>query len=135
MILQFYNTGILPNGLVLLTSVSKALKKKEADNLRLLSAVSLRRKLGEIYGAFNNKNRLFAAVLFISSHYKTYIVYAVQTKDAQKKKAIYGLIDHYIKTHSEKALTLDFSGLNNMPPEFFESIGATEYPYYILNRK
>jgi len=130
-----YNTGILPNGLVLLSSITKGLNKKQADKLRLLSAVSLRRKLGEIYGAFNEKNRLSAAVLFISSHYKTYIIFAVQTKEAKRKKALLGLIDYYIKTHSEKALTLDFSGLSFVSDDFFKGLGATEYPHYIIKKK
>ncbi|MCD4792217.1 MAG: hypothetical protein K8R54_03220 [Bacteroidales bacterium] len=130
-----YNTGILPNGLALLSTVVKVLNNKQADKIRLLSAVSLRRKLGEIYGAFNSKNRLAAAVLFISSHYKTYIIYAVQTKEAKKKKAIFGLIDYYIKTHSEKALTLDFSGLTFVTDDFFKGLGSKEYPQYLMKKK
>ena len=130
-----FNTGILPNGLVLLSTITKVLNKKQADKLRILSAVSLRRKLGQIYGAFNSKNRLSAAVLFISSHYKTYIISGVQTKEAKKKKAIFGLIDHYIKMHSEKALTLDFSGLTSLTDDFFKGLGATEYPQYIMKKK
>lgn len=130
-----FNTGILPNGLVLLASVTKDLNKKQADNLRRLSAVSLRRKLGEIYGAFNTKNRLFASALFISSHYKTYIVYSVQTKEAKRKNALIGLIDHYIKTHSEKALTLDFSGIHLKDSNFIKGFGASEYPLYSLKKK
>lgn len=129
-----YNTGILPNGLVLLSTITKELKKKQADKLRLLSAVSLRRKLGEIYGAFNNKNRLSAAVLFISSHYKTNIIFGVQSKEAKKNNVLFGLIDYYIKTHSEKALTLDFSGLTCVNEDFFNGLGAKEYPQYILKK-
>ena len=130
-----YNTGILPNGLVLLSTITKKLNKKQSDKLRLLSAVSLRRKLGEIYGAFNSKNRLSAAVLFVSSHYKTYIIYGVQTKEAKKNNVLFGLIDYYIKTHSEKALTLDFSGLTSANEIFLKGLGATEYPQYILKKK
>ncbi len=130
-----YNTGILPNGLVLLSTFTKELNKKQADKLRLISAVSLRRKLGEIYGAFNSKNRLSAAVLFISSHYKTYIIFGVQTKEAKKNNVLFGLIDYYIKTHSEKALTLDFSGLTSANGDFLKGLGATEYPQYILKKK
>lgn len=130
-----YNTGILPNGLVLLSTVTKELNKKQSDKLRLISAVSLRRKLGEIYGAFNSKNRLSAAVLFVSSHYKTYIIFGVQTKEAKKNNVLFGLIDYYIKTHSEKALTLDFSGLTSVNEDFLKGLGAIEYPQYILKKK
>lgn len=131
----FYNTGILPNGLVLLSSVSDKLRKKDGDKLRLLSAISLRKNLGEIYGAFNEHNRLIAAVLFINSHYITNIIAAYQTKEAQNKKALYGLIDYYIKMHSEKAITLDFFGLNSMPLDFYKGIRAKEYPYFNIRKK
>ncbi|MCF6185225.1 MAG: hypothetical protein L3J56_11525, partial [Bacteroidales bacterium] len=66
----FFNTGILPNGITLLSSLTKSLNKKDIDTLRRLSAISLRKNLGQIYGAFNQHNRLIAAVLFISSHFK-----------------------------------------------------------------
>ncbi len=126
----FFNTGILPNGITLLSSLTKSLNKKDIDTLRRLSAISLRKNLGQIYGAFNQHNRLIAAVLFISSHFKINIIYTVQTKEAESKKALYGLIDYYIKTHSEKALTLDFFGLTDFPEQFFEEMGAVKYPWY-----
>ncbi|MCD6556719.1 MAG: hypothetical protein J7K64_05935 [Bacteroidales bacterium] len=126
----FFNTGILPNGITLLSTLTKSLNRKDTDTLRRLAAVSLRKNLGQIYGAFNNHNRLIAAVLFISSHYKVNIIHAVQTKEAESKKALYGLIDYYIKTHSEKALTLDFFGLNYFPEPFFKEMGAVKYPWY-----
>ncbi len=126
----FFNTGILPNGITLLSTLTKSLNKKDIDTLRRLSAISLRKNLGQIYGAFNQHNRLIAAVLFISSHFKINIIYAVQTKEAESKKALYGLIDYYIKTHSEKALTLDFFGLTDFPEQFFEEMGAVKYPWY-----
>ena len=126
----FFNTGILPNGITLLSSLTKSLNRKDIDVLRRLSAVSLRKGLGQIYGAFNDKNRLIAAVLFISSHYKVNIIHAVQTKEAEYKKALYGLIDYYIKQHSEKALTLDFFGFEHFPEQFFIEIGAVKYPWY-----
>ncbi len=126
----FFNTGILPNGITLLSTLTKSLNKKDIDTLRRLSAISLRKNLGQIYGAFNQHNRLIAAVLFISSHFKINIIYAVQTKEAESKKALYGLIDYYIKTHSEKALTLDFFGLTDFSEQFFEEMGAVKYPWY-----
>ena len=110
----FYNTGILPNGITLLSTLTKSLNRKNIDTLRRLSAVSMRRNLGQIYGAFNDRNRLIAAVLFISSHYKVNIIHTVQTREAENKKA----------------LTLDFFGLNDFSEEFFKEIGAVKYPWY-----
>ena len=129
----FFNTGILPNGITLLSSLTKTLNKKDIDTLRRLAAVSLRKNLGQIYGAFNERNRLISAVLFISSHYKVNIIHAVQTKESKDKKALYGLIDYYIKQHSEKALTLDFFGLQNFPEQFFINMRAVKYPWYKIN--
>jgi hypothetical protein len=131
----FFNTGIFPKGIGLLAGISGALSRKEALKLALLSSVALKKKTGEIYGAFNSKNRMIAAVLFLSSHYKTNIVYAVQSREGKRNKAIYGLIDHYIKQHSEKALTMDFQGLHFLEDEFFESIGAVKYPLYRIRVK
>ncbi|NOZ34864.1 MAG: hypothetical protein GXO80_06160 [Chlorobi bacterium] len=126
----FFNTGILPNGITLLSSLTKSLNKKNINTLRRLAATSLRKNSGHIYGAFNQHNRLIAAVLFMSSHFKVNIIYAVQTKEAENKKALYGLIDYYIKTRSEKALTLDFFELNEFPEQFFSEMSAVKYPWY-----
>ncbi len=131
----FFNTGLLPKGIGLLAGVSGSLGKNDALKLGLLSSAAMRKKSGEIYGAFNEKNKLIAAVLFISSHYKTNIIYAVLSKEAKKNSAIYGLVDHYIKMHSEKALTLDFQGLSYLENNFFESIGAVRYLYYQIKLK
>ena len=131
----FYNTGILPNGLVLLATVTDKLSKKAQNKLRVLSSFSLRKNIGETYGAFNEKNRLIAAALFIRSHYKINIIVAYQSSEAKKKRALYGLIDYYIKTHSEKAVTLDFFGLNSMSVDFYKGIGAKEYPYYNIRKR
>ncbi len=131
----FFNTGLFPKGIGLLAGISGKLSGKAVMKLGLLSSVVLRKKSGEIYGAFNKNNRLTAAVLFVSSHYKTNIVYVVQSKEAIKDKAVYGLINHYIKMHAEKALTLDFFGLKFLDPGFFESIGAVSYPLYKIRIK
>lgn len=131
----FYNTGILPNGLVLLAAVTEKFSQKAQNKLRVLSSISLRKHIGETYGAFNDKNRLIAAVLFLRSHYKTNIIVAYQSVEAKKKRALYGLIDYYIKTHSEKAITLDFIGLDSMPLEFFTGIGAKKYSYYNIRKR
>jgi hypothetical protein len=131
----FFNTGLFPKGIGLLAGLSGKLSSKAVMKLGLLSSVVLRKKSGEIYGAFNKNNRLIAAALFVSSHYKTNIVYVVQSKEAIKDKAVYGLINHYIKLHAEKALTLDFFGLKFLDPGFFESIGAVSYPLYKIKIK
>ncbi|NPA68382.1 MAG: hypothetical protein GXO50_07225 [Chlorobi bacterium] len=128
----FYNTGILPSGIALLSRLTKDLSKKDSETLNRLAAISLRKNLGQIYGAFNKHNKLTAAVLFIASHYKVNIIHAVQTKEAKKHNALYGLINHYIKQHSGKALTLDFFGLKNFSDNFFTETGAVKYPYFTI---
>lgn len=131
----FYNTGILPNGLVLLSSLEDKFNKSINNKLRLISAVSIRKNKGEIIGAFNDKNILIAAILFISSHHTANIVYSVQSKEAKYKKALCGLINNYIKTHSETAVTLDFFGLNIKNINLKDDIGAKEYPYYNIKKR
>jgi hypothetical protein len=131
----FYNIGILPNGIALLASISDKLNKKQQNLIRKITAVSLRKFKGEIYGAFNDKNRLIATAFFLNSHFKTYLITSYQTKESINKRALFGLIDYYLKTHSELALTLDFFGLNAMPDEFYLGIGAVEYPYYTYRKR
>ncbi len=125
-----FNEGITPNGIALLASITGTFTKYEINTLRRLSAITLRKRLGQIYGAFNKNNQLIAAVLFVASHYKVHIVAPILTKEARKEQALYGLIDHYIKQHSEKALTLDFCGIKDLPESFFDNFSAVKYPRY-----
>ncbi len=130
-----YNNGILPNGLVLLSSIEDNFNKKTNDKLRLLSAVSLRKNKGKIIGAFNDKNILIAAILLISSHNTVNIVYSVQSKEAKNKKALCGLINNYIENNSETAITLDFFGINSNHINLQNEIGAKKYPYYNFRKR
>ncbi len=130
-----YNNGILPNGLVLLSSIEDNFNKKTNDKLRLLSAVSLRKNKGKIIGAFNDKNILIAAILLISSHNTVNIVYSVHSKEAKNKKALCGLINNYIENNSETAVTLDFFGINSNHINLQNEIGAKKYPYYNFRKR
>jgi len=125
--------GLSPNDLINLSNKkgSRSIPNLNADNisrLRMIIAFSIRYNLGEIYGAFNAENNLCAAVFFIKSKNKIYLLFNTEDKTADFSKAMSILIDRFIENHSEKNLTLNLDNLVVKDAlHFFQGVGATEY--------
>ena len=84
---------------------------------------------GEIVGAFNN-DKLCAAVFWAFS--KTRVIYlnAVSNEAGKDKRAMFLLVDHYIRKNAGKNVIMDFEG--SMIPgiaRFYEGFGAEEMNY------
>lgn len=113
------------------------LSDKEYQKIKQIVEFSLRYKFGELYSAYDEKNRIIATVLFTFTHQRAYYLFAASSPIGKEKRAMFLLIDEFIKKYAEKNVILDFEG--SMIPglaRFYESYGATNcnYEYYHYNK-
>jgi hypothetical protein len=95
---------------------------------RLLEGI-IKQGRGEIAGAYCN-DKLCAAIFWAFS--KTRVIYlnAVSNEEGKNKRAMFLLVDHYIKKYQQKEIIIDFEG--SMIPgiaRFFQGFGAKETNY------
>jgi len=125
--------GLSPNDLINLSNKkgSRSIPNLTISNisqLRMIIAFSIRYNLGEIYGAYTAENNLCAAVFFIKSKNKIYLLFNTENKTSEFSKAMSLLIDRFIENHSEKNLTLNLDNLVVKDAiHFLQGVGATEY--------
>lgn len=107
------------------------LSKTNFQKLKSIIAYSHYKGFGEIVGVYSPGNVLCAAVYFL--RWKDRVIYmnAVSNKEGKETRAMFLLVDRFLKSSSNKNLTLDFEG--SMLPgvaRFFEGFGATPETYY-----
>jgi len=113
----------------------QAYQEAEYNMLRIIVSMALRYRVGEIYGAYDMHNTLCAAGFFLLSHNKSIFLLSVTSHEGKDNRAMFALIDHYIKKYSERNLTLDFEGSNIAGiARFYSGFGATPCNYYHLKR-
>lgn len=131
--------GINPNLLLELKLNNQAVpfKKEQVDIARKLITQSISKGVGEIYVAYTNKNELCAGALFLSSNDKSIYLLASSTPEGKQSRAMFALVDFYIKQNSELPLVLDFEGSNvESVARFYTGFGASpcEYSRFVINR-
>jgi hypothetical protein len=104
------------------------------QKLKSIMAYSLHHGFGKISGVYSSENTLCAAACFC--RWKNRLVYlnAVSDNEGKENRAMFFLIDHFIKSTAGKNLTLDFEG--SMLPgvaRFFAGFGAAPEMYYQLS--
>ena len=108
----------------------KPLSERYYNAIRRIISFSILHRIGEIYGAYDDRNTLCAAAFFIGSHNKVLYLFAASNQLGIENSAMFLLIDHYIKKNSEKNLTLDFEGSNlEGLARFYGGFGAKECKY------
>ena len=132
------NKEVTPNQLINLFRNDKGqevsvLKEEHYERLSTLITFSLRHQIGEIYGVFSKEKYLIAAAFFITSHNKTIFLFSASNEKGKVNRAMFLLIDQFIKDNSEKHLTLDFEGSNIAGlARFYSSFGAKACEYTSL---
>ena len=113
------------------------LKQKHFDILTQLITQSVGNGVGELYGAYTARNELCAGVLFLKTNGKVIYLLASSTDEGREQRAMFGLVDHFIKQNSESHLVLDFEGSNiESVARFYAGFGASpcEYNHVVINR-
>ncbi|MBI9055349.1 MAG: hypothetical protein JEY96_16110 [Bacteroidales bacterium] len=106
------------------------LKKNELSKLRLIISYGLKYNLIDIYGAYSYENNLCAVALILRSKQKMHLLFNSINNYGLKTNALHLLINNFIKTHSEKNLTLNLENIiKNNDSDFLSGVGAHSYKY------
>ncbi|MFP4557371.1 MAG: hypothetical protein ACLFNU_10910 [Bacteroidales bacterium] len=131
--------GIDPSLLLELKIKNQAvpLKKEQVDIARKLITQSIGKGVGDIYAAYTEKNELCAGALFLRSNGKAIYLLASSTTEGKQSRAMFALVDFYIKQNSELPLVLDFEGSSiDSIARFYTGFGASpcNYSRMVINR-
>ena len=118
------------------------LKEEDYSVLKNIISISIFYTVGELYGVYNSDNQLCAAAFFIKSHNKVIYLVSASSEEGKQKRAMFLLIDTFIKKNSQKNLTLDFEGSNiesiarffkgfGAKPCFYQSVKKNKLPFFI----
>lgn len=131
--------GLSPSQLLQLKreNMTTPLRQKHFKILNRLITQSVMNGVGELYGAYTERNELCAGVLFLKSNGKAIYLLASSNPEGRDNRAMFALVDHYINANSETHLVLDFEGSNiESVARFYSGFGASpcEYNHIIINR-
>jgi len=117
------------------SQVNKGFKEEDFIIIRKLISSAIGYKTGSLIGAYDEYNNLCAAAFFITSHNKSIFLLAVSDENGKEERAMFLIIDDFIKRNSEKNLTLDFEG-SNIPgvARFYSGFGASPCEYISLRK-
>jgi len=117
----------------------KEIKHLEEASYQLVERIaseSIHRGMGEIWGAYDEFNKLIAGVLWIKSHQKAVFLFSAVSSAGKKTFAMPYLIDAFIRQNAGLPLILDFEGSNDAGlARFYSGFGARKvlYQRYISN--
>jgi len=107
----------------------KPKSSEQTDRLTKIFSTLAGKQKGEIRGAFSN-DRLCAAVVWAYSNTRRIYLNSVSDEAGKDLRAMFLLVDDFIKNNAEATLILDFEG--SMIPgiaRFFEGFGASRNDY------
>jgi len=111
------------------------LPQKKYEDIQKIVNLALQERFGEIISVSNKENEILAAVFFVFSHKKAIYLFAASSEEGKKKRAMFLLIDEFIKKYSEKNLILDFEGSNMEGlARFYQGFGATDCEYISIKK-
>ena len=105
------------------------------NSLTKIVQICLNNQKAYIWGVFTKENNLCAGAIFVESNKKVIFLFSGITSEGRYNGAMSFLIDNFIKENSQRNLTLDFEGSNNINlARFYKSFGAKECIYFQLKK-
>jgi hypothetical protein len=113
------------------------LKEKEYQKITEIVSFTRKNNISKLYSVHNSDGGVIAASLFVFSHRRAYYLFASSNTEGKNKRAMFLLLDEFIKNYSENNIILDFEG--TMIPglaRFYSGFGATptNYTNWIFNK-
>lgn len=113
------------------------ISQNDYRNFQNLLEILKKRKSAASTGVYDKHGALMASAVWVFSHQRAYYILVGNHPDGRTSGASHLLIDHFIQSHAESSLLLDFEGGSRPSLAFFyRSFGSTlqEYPGIKLNR-
>ncbi len=109
---------------------------KKADYEMLVSMVDFwnQRNLVDLVGVKDENGKLIAGACFLKDHQRRWFLFSGRDNAESDKRAMFYLIDEYIKQHAGANLILDFNGsMNPNVARFYAGFGAQRYEFPVLD--
>lgn len=118
-------------------NMGKDLKNIKPQHYQILQQImnqSQEKQQAKIYGVNSQKGELIAGAFFLQSFNNYIFLFSATNQESKQKRAMFLIIDQFIKEHANNAGTLDFEGSNNKNlARFYKGFGSDEF--YYLNIK
>lgn len=125
--------GLMPNEIFKLIDNFKEIphiKSDDINKMRQLIAAAIRYQAGYLYGVYNKFNTLLSVGFFVHNNYKVSFILSISTSEGKELRAMFLLIDTFIKDFSGRNMILDFEGSNiDSIARFYKGFGANKYNY------
>ncbi|MBP7497860.1 MAG: hypothetical protein KA792_09370 [Bacteroidales bacterium] len=108
-----------------------AFQNSQFDILKSLYNECFNKNIASVWTVSDTNNKLLAGAFFIETKNHSIFLFSGQNKEGREKRAMFFLIDNYIKIHSASNLLLDFEGSNNDNlARFYSGFNSSETNYY-----
>lgn len=92
------------------------------------------RRQVELVGVKDEQGKWLAGACFLLDHQRSWFLFSGRDNVCSEKRAMFFLLNEYVKRHSEQDLLLDFNGSNNSNiARFYAGFGAERYSFPYLN--
>ncbi|MBU2650508.1 MAG: GNAT family N-acetyltransferase [Bacteroidetes bacterium] len=106
------------------------LKDDDYKRLSRLIHTCLHKGIAEVYGVYNHVNELCAGAVFVTANKKAIFLFSGMNQEGRESRAMFLLIDHFIREHAQSHLVLDFDGSNDPDlARFYRGFGSNECHY------
>lgn len=113
----------------------KVLQEGNYLKLKRLIYTCIYKGIGNVYGVYSDENVLCAGAVFLHTHKKAVFIFSGLSKKGRDKRAMFLLIDHFIKENANKHMTLDFDGSNDEAlSRFYKGFGSTRIDFIRISR-
>jgi hypothetical protein len=113
----------------------KALKEHHYLKLKRLVYTCIYKGIGQVYGVYSASNTLCAGAIFLDNKKKSVFIFSGLSQEGRDKRAMFLLIDHFIREHANRHLTLDFDGSNDEAlARFYKGFGSKRIDFPRISR-
>lgn len=113
----------------------KVLKDANYQKLKRLMYTAIYKGMGKVYGVYDKQNSLCAGAVFLQSNKKMIFLFSGLSAEGRDRRAMFFLIDNFIREHANKHLTLDFNGSNDEAlARFYRGFGSNKIHYTRISR-
>jgi hypothetical protein len=113
----------------------KVLKEHNYQKLKRLIYTCIYKGIGHVYGVYTEANTLCGGAVFMESNRKSIFIFSGLSPEGRDKRAMFLLIDYFIRENANKHITLDFDGSNDEAlARFYKGFGSKRIDFPRISR-
>lgn len=113
----------------------KVLQEANYLKLKRLIYTCIYKGIGSVYGVYTQDNELCAGAVFLESNLKSVFIFSGLSPEGRQQRAMFFLVDYFIRENSNKHLTLDFDGSNEESlSRFYKGFGSARIDFLRISK-